>query len=215
MLITYTPSQRECRDGSPWRLLVTWVRIDQDFADHPKVLAVGPLGGMLQVRALCYCARHLTDGFVPERALPTLTADMDLGADAMRDIMVGAGLWDPADGGFQIHDYLTYNPSREIVLAEREHRQSLAVKGGIARAMNAKRNGNGTMASSRESSRAAGSPLVQPHQPGVQPESSPDPDPVRERDQLVTTPKIQSDPRASRSTRRRFKSKKPGSFGRL
>lgn len=193
------------RDGSPCGLAVTWVRIDQGLYVHPKIVAVGPLGTALFIRGLCHCNTNLTDGFISAPIIKSLTWDIDAGADAMTDLLVQARLWEREDGGVRVHDFDKYNPTRLEVLAERERAKSSAVKGGLARAMTARRNADGTMASSR----AAGYPLVQP----VQPPSSPDPDPVRDRS--VVTPTVSRRPRAARSTSRKVKSRKPGSFGRL
>jgi len=119
---------------------VTWVRLDDHFADHPKMLSLGafaPLALALQVRALCYAARHLTDGFIPEAAITVLTDGfgewsietggnefMSVGADAddfdWPALMLKAGLWHRRKGGYAIHDYLIYNPSRAVTLKERE-----------------------------------------------------------------------------------------------
>lgn len=99
---------------------MTWVRLDDGFADHPKVMSLGRdrlacIG--VHVAALCYCARHLTDGLVPA----SFAAQFP---DRLVDRLVWAGLWEEADGpygvkDFLIHDYLTYNPSRESIETER------------------------------------------------------------------------------------------------
>jgi hypothetical protein len=118
---------------------VTWVRIDDHFASHPKVLMAGPLAGWLHVAALCYCAQHLTDGFVALSAVRTLADFKEVGVsrqanlfeisgsvDALElaDRLVDTGLWEAVQRrgrriGFRIHDYLEYNPSKREVEAER------------------------------------------------------------------------------------------------
>lgn len=121
---------------------MTWVKVDDHLADHPKVLGLGklaPLALALQIRALCYCSRYLTDGRVPAGAIPGLLDGFDawgietasvpgmfaIGVEADEldwpAMMVRAGLWERLRGGdYLIHDYLDYNPSRESVLLERE-----------------------------------------------------------------------------------------------
>ena len=100
---------------------VMWVRIDDDFANHPKVLRVAPLARWLHVVALCYCARQLTDGFVPAEAVSTLfnwsPAPTRTKRAALVDALVNANLWERVEDGYRIHDFLEYNPSREKVLA--------------------------------------------------------------------------------------------------
>ena len=105
---------------------MSWVKIDADFYLHPKVRQAGPLGIALQVAALCYCNKYLTDGFIPHDVIPAL---LNLNASNLKGLieyqevtesLVSAGLWEAVDGGFVIHDYLDYQPSREQLLRERE-----------------------------------------------------------------------------------------------
>jgi hypothetical protein len=120
---------------------MTWIKLDDAMADHPKYMELdgpfAPLALALQVRALCYSSRHLTDGRIPEAALPSLlTGFSELGIETggvagiatfgqqandwnWGDIMVHAGLWDRVKGGYRIHDFLDYNPSRKDVLIQR------------------------------------------------------------------------------------------------
>ena len=51
---------------------MSWVKLDDQFSDHPKLLKVGPLAGWLWVSSLAYSSRYLTDGFIPEEAVPRL-----------------------------------------------------------------------------------------------------------------------------------------------
>lgn len=95
---------------------MTWVKMDDAFADHPKVMALGRdrmVGLGVWVAAACYCARYLTDGFVPE------TVARGFGSSKLLARLVAVGLADKVDGGYKLHDWLDYNPSREKVLAER------------------------------------------------------------------------------------------------
>lgn len=97
---------------------MTWVRLDDQFPEHPKVLRVGPEAAWLHVSALCYCARQLTDGFVPAPALGRLADVKNPTALAAR--LVEEGLWLLATDGWHINDYLAYNPSREKVQEQRK-----------------------------------------------------------------------------------------------
>ncbi len=118
---------------------MTWVKIDDGFADHPKIVKAGPLGMALWVAGLAYCNRNLTDGFIPWAAAHKLIswrfreADGLLreigvmsgmqGDDVNDDYVIGLlkdnGLWEEVTGGYQVHDYLDYQPSKETVIAER------------------------------------------------------------------------------------------------
>ncbi len=94
-----------------------WAKLDDNFADHPKVVEAGPLAGWLYVTGLCYAARHLTDGFIPQGQVRKL-ADVD-NASGLAGKLVEVGLWERVEVGYQIHDYCEYNPSAEKVKQER------------------------------------------------------------------------------------------------
>lgn len=98
-----------------------WVRVDDCFADHPKVVAAGPMASWLYVCGLTYSARLLTDGFIPVGQVRKL-ADLD-GAMELAEKLVTVGLWKRVENGFQINDYLEYNPSAEKVRADRKAAQ--------------------------------------------------------------------------------------------
>jgi hypothetical protein len=93
---------------------MTWFKVDDGFHCHPKVLEAGNECVGLYVRCGSYCAQHLTDGFVPA-GVAALYGSAKLAAALVR-----ARLWVPVDGGWQMHDYLNYNPSRDQVEADRE-----------------------------------------------------------------------------------------------
>jgi len=95
-----------------------WVRLDDGYPEHPKVDQVGPLAAWLNVCAWAYCARNLTDGFVPADRVNRL-ANVKQPAQLAQKL-VAARLWECVEGGYQVHDYLAYNPSRDQVLRSRE-----------------------------------------------------------------------------------------------
>ncbi len=110
---------------------MTWVRLDDGFAEHPKMEAVGPLGMALQVAALCYCARHLTDGHLPASKVPRL---LDL--PQWRKVVATLereGVWDATEDGWVIHDYLAFQPSRDSVEAERSGKAGAGKRGNHKR----------------------------------------------------------------------------------
>jgi hypothetical protein len=108
-----------------------WVKIDDGFATHPKLLAAGPLAALLQIRAICFASQNKTDGFIPHSAVLLLQSGFEnLGIDTgsvgeyatvgcqANDIewapyMVEYGLWETRDGGYYIHDYLKWNLSKK------------------------------------------------------------------------------------------------------
>ena len=113
---------------------MTWIKLDDQFPDHPKVMAAGPLAAWLYVCGLAYCARLLTDGYLPAAQVRKL-ADVDE-ATALADRLVGVGLWERVEGGFRVHDYLEYQPSADRVRATREVRAAAGSRGGYQKASN-------------------------------------------------------------------------------
>jgi hypothetical protein len=103
---------------------VTWVRLDDSFADHPKLAGLDDRSFRFFVWCLCYSARHLTDGFVSEATLARPFGDhratKKRDRDRVRMVLVRSGLWHEVEGGIQIHDFLDFNPSRASVLEERQ-----------------------------------------------------------------------------------------------
>jgi hypothetical protein len=92
---------------------MSWTKLDDGLYDHPKVLAAGNEATGLFCRALSYCGKQLTDGFVPASVASFL------GREKAVEALVDAGLWERVDGGFNVHDYLDYNRPRADVLADR------------------------------------------------------------------------------------------------
>jgi hypothetical protein len=102
---------------------VTWVRIDDRYATHQKMLRAGGIAIAVDVAGMCYCAGHGTDGFIPTEALAAAAPFLNKRqAMAAAGRLVEVGRWVPIDGGWRIHDYLTYNPSAAEAAKERWRR---------------------------------------------------------------------------------------------
>lgn len=97
---------------------MTWVKLDDGFADHPKIVRAGPTAAWLHVAALCYCARHLTDGRIAANKVRTLTELPRISNEIRR--LTATGLWTKDGDDYVIHDYLKYQPSRADVEAIRD-----------------------------------------------------------------------------------------------
>src|SRR5882757_9587617 len=98
-----------------------WVRIDDNFPHHPKVIAAGPVAMALYVSAICYSNAYLTNGFVTKVSLKALLPWPSRTAMSRAvSVLVAAELWAVVEGGYQIHDYLDYQPSRAQIIGERE-----------------------------------------------------------------------------------------------
>jgi hypothetical protein len=96
---------------------VSWVKLDDTFPRHPKVWGLSHGAFHLHVAALCHCGQYLTDGMVEEGIVRTLVSAYR--TSFVRELCV-AGLWIKRECGYEIRDYLDYNPTKEKVLAERD-----------------------------------------------------------------------------------------------
>jgi hypothetical protein len=106
---------------------MSWVRVDDGFADHPKIVALNHLEFRLHIWGLCYCARHLTDGFLAN-AVPQGAHFVPRGDRRERVIngLLEAGLWERVDGGYLIRDFLEYNPDAASVKEKRRQNKRVA-----------------------------------------------------------------------------------------
>lgn len=95
-----------------------WVKLDDRFPSHRKVALLSDRAFRLHVSAICWCAENLTDGRIGDRELPLVAHIRGIKATAKQ--LEEAGVWDRVEGGWLVHDYLDYNPSRDQVLAERK-----------------------------------------------------------------------------------------------
>jgi hypothetical protein len=97
---------------------VTWVKIDDSFPNHPKIVGLTDKAFRIHISGLCYCGTYLTDGFVP------MTIAARFANEDMQYIveLTQAGLWReaPQDNGFHIHDYLAHQTSKTQVEEKRQ-----------------------------------------------------------------------------------------------
>lgn len=123
-----------------------WVKIDDGFTDHPKIEALSDKAFRLHVAGLCFCGRTMSDGFIPSsrvnRLLPKVT-------QRMVAELTDAGVWLERPGGFDVKDFLAYNPSKKKVEADRdaaaERKRRWQEKQGKERVPNGDRTASGTM----------------------------------------------------------------------
>jgi len=97
---------------------MAWIKIDDAFADHPKVIGLSDKAFRTHIEGLCYSGRYLTDGFIPMIvAARMVQEDMAIIAE-----LSTAGLWIAKSviNGFQIHDYLAHQTSKEQVEEKRK-----------------------------------------------------------------------------------------------
>ncbi len=112
---------------------MAWVKLDDQFFSHPKVQRAGRDARDLYLAGLTYCARGRTDGAIPQEALRLLAAMADIdGWQTAAAKLVEVGLWEPTQGGYMVHDYLDYNPTRERIEEVRKARAEAGSRGGLA-----------------------------------------------------------------------------------
>src|SRR6266511_515529 len=93
---------------------MAWTKLDDGFADHPKVAPLSDPAFRAFVAGLCFANRYLTDGVLPGHAVAKIAT-----AKVHKEL-VAAGLWrELEDGGVSIHDFLEYTRDAETVKAER------------------------------------------------------------------------------------------------
>lgn len=106
-----------------------YLNIDDGMDEHPKIEFLSDAAFRLHMRAMLYCARRQTDGFVPLAKVRKLIENADIVAAELVD----AGVWhDLGDGctdrecvdartchrrgrggQYIVHDYLQWNHSKD------------------------------------------------------------------------------------------------------
>ena len=116
---------------------MTFAQLHDGFYRNAKVKRVDSVGKWMWVASIGYANEHLTDGFVPVEALGELTELDSKPRAKVAAKLVEVGLWETAEGGWKIHDFLNWNLSREQVLKRRaenlarvnKHRGNVASNG--------------------------------------------------------------------------------------
>jgi hypothetical protein len=109
---------------------VTWIKLDDAFDQHPKLVEVGPLAAWLYVRGLCYANRNLTDGRI-SRAVARELAGRGPKGQRLVVALLAARLWETTTEGYAIHDFLEYQPSRADVMKLRLTKADAGRLGGV------------------------------------------------------------------------------------
>lgn len=98
-----------------------WARLDDDFILNEKLFAVSSDAKVLWFYSIGYSNKNLTDGSIRQHALPVVAAMAGVkDYEAAAAELVGARLYERIEGGYLVHDFLKFNPSREDVLKQRE-----------------------------------------------------------------------------------------------
>jgi len=113
---------------------MVWVRIDDHFDEHPKIATLDDHAFALFVSGLAYCNRNMTDGFIPTPVGLGKLRWCDGKSKKVAAALEQAGLWIPVEGGWTVHDYDDYQPTKEQIEAERAKKQAAGQAGGQASA---------------------------------------------------------------------------------
>lgn len=93
---------------------MTWLKLDDVYDSHPKLLELSEVQRWRWTRALLYCARHKTAGRISRSVL------RELGCNVPR--LLELELLDDVDGALEVHDFETWNPPRDPTATERQRR---------------------------------------------------------------------------------------------
>ncbi len=116
---------------------MAWIRLDDHIARNHKILQCSPAACWFYVSALGHAQEQLTNGFCADRELPRISHLRYPRAAAEQ--LARAGLFERIDEpdrkGYQIHDYLEFNDSKEVVLEKRRLLSETRSKAGKNGAM--------------------------------------------------------------------------------
>ena len=108
-----------------------WAKVDDKLHAHPKAEEAGCEAMGLYLFAMSHCAAYETDGHV-RASFPASKAGKR--GDLLAKRLVDVGLWETnGDGGYIVHDWLVYNPSRAETAAIAEKKRLAGKAGGESR----------------------------------------------------------------------------------
>jgi hypothetical protein len=101
---------------------MTWVKIDDKLTSHPKWVGLTLEAKSLWFHAAVWCGAHNNDGVLPGDAMPLIAFTASVPAHLVDDAtarLVKSTLWArrtrASGGGFEISDWLEYQPSKQQV----------------------------------------------------------------------------------------------------
>ena len=127
---------------------MTRIKLDDAFADHPKIADLSDRAFRVHITALLYCGKYLTDGVIPE---PIANRFCVSNARRIISKLTDTGLWKVVEGGYEINDYLKYQTSKAQAEMEKETNRLRAAK---ARKLRAEALRNGVTTTERSSTEA-------------------------------------------------------------
>lgn len=106
---------------------MSFLLLDDGFAEHPKLRALDDASFRAHVRALLYCKAHQTDLFLPDAEA------VDLAGRRVTRKLVTAGLWRPIAGGYAVSDFLVKTYTAAQIEARRKAQSSGGKLGNLIR----------------------------------------------------------------------------------
>ncbi len=92
---------------------MAWVYLDDQFPDHPKVVAAGDAAAWMFVCGLAYCKRYATGGRIPKGQVTKLTGSRSAAKLAVAlcapPAGYSSGLWEDHGDYFLVHDFDDWN----------------------------------------------------------------------------------------------------------
>jgi hypothetical protein len=109
-----------------------YARISLDFAENPKIETLSDAGFRTLIEMVLYSRRLLTDGFIREDVAAKRWSSEVL-SELLSNDQTNPSIA-RAENGYQIHDFLTHQDSREEVEQRRSRNSAAGRAGGIAKA---------------------------------------------------------------------------------
>lgn len=108
-------------------MAMPWVRMDTQWPSNPKFLQLVEDKKWKAISAywagLAWAGAQGQNGYLPAYALPMIHA-----TKKETDELVAVGLWDMAQGGWDIHDWADYQMSTEETVKRSERARAAAQK---------------------------------------------------------------------------------------
>ncbi len=110
---------------------MSWFRIEGRMPQHRKVAPLSDAAFRLHITAGAWSSDEGTDGLIPVLVVPTLTAaPRGKVLTKILQELVGAGVWEQTERGYQLHDYLQWNMSAAELEARRAAKATAGQAGG-------------------------------------------------------------------------------------
>jgi hypothetical protein len=101
--------------------VMPWARFDDSYLGSRKIAGLPTAAIALDMAGIIFSAANLRDGHLTHDDVLAVAALIHLKQwRSSAEALCGAKRWLAEPGGFEIHDYLAYQPSRADVLARRE-----------------------------------------------------------------------------------------------